>query len=199
MIRRCLKIESRYFGTLLAGPVARNMMRTLFVNKGKADKLARRPEGVEKSKVKKLGILGAGMMGAGIAYVSARAGMEVVLLDTSQENAERGKAYSESLLNKAIERGRSTEDKAAALLALITPTTSYHDLQGCDLVIEAVFENRELKADVTRKTEEVIPETAIFASNTSALSISELQTAAQRPEQIGGLHFFTAQPVFQLW
>ena len=97
-----LEIESQYFGTLLAGPVARNMMRTLFVNKGRADKLARRPEGVEKSQVRKLGILGAGMMGAGIAYVSARAGIEVVLLDTSRENAERGKGYSEGLLNKAI-------------------------------------------------------------------------------------------------
>ena len=186
-----LKIESQYFGTLLAGPVARNMMRTLFVNKGKADKLARRPEGIEKSKVKKLGILGAGMMGAGIAYVSARAGMEVILLDTSLENAERGKGYSESLLKKAIERGRSTEEKAAALLGLIRPTTSYHDLQGCDLVIEAVFESRELKADVTRKTEAVVPQHCVFASNTSTLPITGLAEASERPEQFIGLHFFS--------
>jgi len=186
-----LKIESQYFGKLLAGPVARNMMRSLFVNKGKADKLARRPEGIEKSKVKKLGVLGAGMMGAGIAFVSAKVGIEVVLLDTSQENAERGKAYSEGLLKKAIERGRSTEEKAAALLSLITPTTSYHDLQGCDLIIEAVFESKALKADVTAKTEAVVPETCIFASNTSTLPITGLAEASERPEQFIGLHFFS--------
>jgi len=186
-----LKIESQYFGSLLAGPVARNMMRSLFVNKGKADKLARRPKGVEKSRVKKLGILGAGMMGAGIAYVSAKAGMQVVLLDTSQESAERGKAYSEGLLKKAIERGYSTEEKAAALLGLITPTTNYHDLQGCDLVIEAVFESVEIKADVTAKTEAVVPESCIFASNTSTLPITGLAKASERPEQFIGLHFFS--------
>jgi 3-hydroxyacyl-CoA dehydrogenase/enoyl-CoA hydratase/3-hydroxybutyryl-CoA epimerase len=186
-----LGIESQYFGTLLAGPVARNMMRTLFVNKGKADKLARRPEDIEKSQVKKLGILGAGMMGAGIAHVSARAGMEVVLLDTSLENAERGKGYSEGLLRKATERGYSTGEKAAALLRRIHPTTSYHDLQGCDLVIEAVFESMELKADVTRKTEAVVPETCIFASNTSTLPITGLAKASERPKQFIGLHFFS--------
>jgi len=186
-----LKIESQYFGTLLSGPVARNMMRTLFVNKSKADKLARRPEGFEKSKVKKLGILGAGMMGAGIAFVSAKVGIEVVLLDTAQENAERGKAYSESLLKKAIERGRSTEEKAAALLGLITPTTNYHDLQGCDLIIEAVFESKALKADVTAKTEAVVPESCVFASNTSTLPITGLAEASERPEQFIGLHFFS--------
>jgi len=186
-----LKLESQYFGTLLAGPVARNMMRSLFVNKGQADKLARRPENVEKSQVKKLGILGAGMMGAGIAYVSAQAGIEVVLLDTSQEYAEKGKAYSEGLLRKGIERGKSTEEKAAALLGLITPTTNYHDLAGCDLVIEAVFESVEIKADVTAKTEAVVPETCIFASNTSTLPITGLAEASERPEQFIGLHFFS--------
>jgi 3-hydroxyacyl-CoA dehydrogenase/enoyl-CoA hydratase/3-hydroxybutyryl-CoA epimerase len=186
-----LKIESQYFGTLLAGPVARNMMRSLFVSKGKADKLARRPEGVEKSQIRKLGILGAGMMGAGIAYVSAQAGIEVVLLDTSQENAEKGKAYSEGLLRKAIERGRSSEEKAAALLGLIKPTTNYHDLAGCDLVIEAVFESVKIKADVTAKTEAVVPERCIFASNTSTLPITGLAKASERPEQFIGLHFFS--------
>ena len=186
-----LKIESQYFGSLLAGPVARNMMRSLFVNKGKADKLSRRPKGIEKSKVSKLGILGAGMMGAGIAYVSAKAGIETVLLDTSMDNAERGKGYSEGLLRKAIERGRSTREKADALLGLITPTTSYHDLQGCDLVIEAVFENQALKADVTAKTEAVVPENCIFASNTSTLPITGLAEASERPEQFIGLHFFS--------
>jgi 3-hydroxyacyl-CoA dehydrogenase/enoyl-CoA hydratase/3-hydroxybutyryl-CoA epimerase len=167
--------------------VARNMMRSLFVNKGKADKLARRPEGIEKSQVKKLGILGAGMMGAGIAYVSAQAGIEVVLLDTSQEAADKGKAYSEDLLRKAIERGKSTEEKAAALLGLIKPTTSYHDLAGCDLVIEAVFESVKIKADVTAKTEAVVPEGCIFASN----PITGLAEASERPEQFIGIHFFS--------
>ena len=186
-----LDIESQYFGTLLAGPVARNMMRSLFINKSAADKLARRPEGIEKSKVSKLGILGAGMMGAGIAYVSAKAGMEVVLLDTSQDNAENGKAYSANLLKKAIGRGRSTEAKAEALLGLIKPTTDYADLAGCDLVIEAVFESPDLKAEVTAKTQAVVPESCIFASNTSTLPITGLAEASKRPEQFIGLHFFS--------
>jgi 3-hydroxyacyl-CoA dehydrogenase/enoyl-CoA hydratase/3-hydroxybutyryl-CoA epimerase len=186
-----LEIESQYFGSLLSGAVARNMMRSLFVNKQRADKLARRPQGVEKSKVAKLGILGAGMMGAGIAYVSAKAGIEVVLLDTSQENADKGKAYSEGLLRKAIERGRSTEEKASALLDLIKPSTSYHDLAGCDLVIEAVFESVDIKADVTAKTEAVVPESCVFASNTSTLPITGLARASERPQQFIGLHFFS--------
>jgi 3-hydroxyacyl-CoA dehydrogenase/enoyl-CoA hydratase/3-hydroxybutyryl-CoA epimerase len=186
-----LRIESQYFGSLMAGPVARNMMRSLFVNKGKADKLSRRPEGIEKSKVSKLGILGSGMMGSGIAFVSAKAGIEVVLLDTSQENAERGKSYSEGLLKKAIERGRSSKEKADALLGLITPTTNYHDLRGCDLVIEAVFESKALKAEVTTMTEAVVPESCIFASNTSTLPITGLAGASQRPDQFIGLHFFS--------
>jgi len=186
-----LDIESQYFGQLLSGVTARNMMRSLFVNKGAADKLVRRPKGVEKSKVTKLGILGAGMMGAGVAYVSARAGIQVVLLDTDNEGAERGKAYSEGLLKKAIKRGYSTEEKAQALLGMIQPTTDYSDLEGCDLVIEAVFENREIKADVTARTEAVIPENAIFASNTSTLPITGLAGASKRPESFIGLHFFS--------
>ena len=186
-----LDIESQYFGELVAGVVARNMMRSLFVNKGAADKLARRPAGVDKHKVTKLGVLGAGMMGAGIAYVSAKAGMQVVLLDTDIEGAERGKAYSEGLLNKAIKRGYSTQEKADALLGLIHPTTDYADLEGCELVIEAVFENRDIKAAVTEKTEAVIPENAIFASNTSTLPITGLAEASRRPESFIGLHFFS--------
>ena len=186
-----LGIESQYFGQLLSGVVARNMMRSLFVNKGAADKLVRRPEGVEESRVTKLGILGAGMMGAGVAYVSARAGIQVVLLDTDVEGAERGKAYSENLLSKAIKRGYSTHEKAQALLNMIHPTVDYADLEGCELVIEAVFENREIKADVTARTEAVIPTTAIFASNTSTLPISSLADASTRPENFIGLHFFS--------
>ena len=186
-----LNIESQYFATLLAGPVARNMMRTLFVNKGAADKLSRRPEGVEKSSVKKMGILGAGMMGAGIAYVSAKAGMQVVLLDSDLEKAEHGKAYSVGLLDKDIARGYSTEAKKQALLSLITPTADYAALAGCDLVIEAVFENVDIKADVTRKTEEVVAASTIFASNTSTLPITGLATASKRPKSFIGLHFFS--------
>ncbi len=186
-----LNIESQYFANLLTGPVARNMMRTLFVNKGAADKLSRRPEGIAKSQVKKLGILGAGMMGAGIAYVSARAGIEVVLLDSDTEKAGHGKAYSTGLLDKAIARGKSTAEKKDALLNLIHPTADYADLKGCDLVIEAVFENVGIKADVTAKTEAVIPATAIFASNTSTLPITGLAKASKRPEQFIGIHFFS--------
>lgn len=186
-----LRIESKYFAQLVSGVVARNMMRTLFINKGDADKLARRPEGVEKSAVHKLGILGAGMMGAGVAYVSARAGIEVVLLDTSIEGADKGKAYSQGLLDKAISRGKSTREKADALLGLITPTTNYADLEGCDLVIEAVFESREIKAGVTAQAEAVIPEMAIFASNTSTLPITGLAEASERPEKFIGIHFFS--------
>jgi len=186
-----LDIESQYFGQLVSGVTARNMIRSLFVNKGAADKLARRPKGIEKSRVTKLGILGAGMMGAGIAYVSARAGMQVVLLDTEIEGAERGKAYSEGLLNKAIKRGYSTEEKAQALLNMIHPTTDYADLEDCELVIEAVFESRQIKAVVTARTEAVIPENAIFASNTSTLPITGLAEASERPESFIGLHFFS--------
>ena len=186
-----LDIESQYFGQLVSGVVARNMMRSLFVNKVAADKLARRPQGIEKSRVIKLGILGAGMMGAGIAYVSARAGMQVVLLDTDLDGAERGKAYSEGLLKKAVERGYSTQEKARALLNMIHPTTDYADLEGCELVIEAVFESREIKAVVTAKTEAVILETAIFASNTSTLPITGLAENSKRPESFIGLHFFS--------
>lgn len=186
-----LDIESQFFGQLMTGAVARNMMRSLFINKGAADKLVRRPKGIEKSTVTRLGILGAGMMGAGIAYVSAQAGIDVVLLDTSLEGAQKGKAYSEGLLKKAVERGYSTPDKAQALLSLIQPTTDYADLEGCDLVIEAVFEDRDIKAAVTAKAEAVIPETAIFASNTSTLPISGLAKASRRPQSFIGLHFFS--------
>src|SRR5882672_1390939 len=145
MIETGLRIESKYFGQLMAGSVARNMMRTLFINKGAADKLVHRPEGLAKFKVAKVGILGAGMMGAGIAYVSAAAGIDVVLLDATLEQAEKGKQYSMKLLQKKLERGQTTQDKRDALLARIQPTIAYADLAGCDLVIEAVFENREVK------------------------------------------------------
>ena len=186
-----LRIESKYFGQLLAGPVSRNLMRTMFVNKGLADKLARRPAGPPKSQVRRLGMLGAGMMGAGIAHVSALAGIEVVLLDSTLELAEKGKAYSRQLLAKEVERGRRSQADADAVLARIKTTTSYDDLAGCDLVVEAVFENRDIKADVTAKTEAVISKAAVFASNTSTLPITGLAQASKRPAQFIGIHFFS--------
>ena len=186
-----LKIESKYFAKLLTGPVSRNLMRTMFVNKGLADKLARRPADVPKIPVKKLGVLGAGMMGSGIAYSSALAGIDVVLLDSTLAQAEKGKAYSTALIAKDIERGRTTREKGDALLARIKPAVDYADLAGCDLVVEAVFEDRGIKAECTRNTEAVIPPGATFASNTSTLPITGLAEASKRPKQFIGIHFFS--------
>jgi len=186
-----LRVEARYFVNLVMGDVAKNMIRTLFFSMGEANKLATRPEGVEKATYEKVGILGAGMMGAGIAYATAMAGIDVVLLDTTQESADKGKAYSDGLLAKRVGRGRMTADEKDAVLARITPTTDYADLAGCSLVIEAVFEDRAIKADVTAKAEAVIPATAIFASNTSTLPITGLAEASARPASFIGLHFFS--------
>jgi 3-hydroxyacyl-CoA dehydrogenase / enoyl-CoA hydratase / 3-hydroxybutyryl-CoA epimerase len=190
-IDKGLDIESQYFVELLTGPVARNMIRTLFVDKGAADKLARRPKAVEKVPVQKLGVLGAGMMGAGIAYVSALAGMDVVLLDTDQANAEKGKGYSKSLLEKRVSRGKMAAAQAEEVLGRILPTTDYAELAGCELVIEAVFEDREIKRGVTSRAEAVIPEASVFASNTSTLPITGLAEASVRPANFIGIHFFS--------
>ena len=186
-----LKIESRFFVACALSDVSKNMINTLWTQLNSIKKGQSRPEGFERSKVSKVGIIGAGMMGAGIAYVSAKAGMEVVLLDTAIEGAEKGKNYSTKLLDKAISRGRSTEEKKQALLVLIKTTTSYDDLEGCDLIIEAVFEDVDIKAECTRKSEVVIPDTAVYASNTSTLPITELAKASKRPSQFIGLHFFS--------
>lgn len=186
-----LKIESRYFVACALSDVSTNMINTLWTQLTNIKKGQSRPEGFERSKVSKVGILGAGMMGAGIAYVSAKAGMEVVLLDTSIEGAEKGKNYSTKLLDKAISRGRSTAEKKQALLDKIKTTTAYEDLEGCDLIIEAVFEDIDVKAACTRNAEAVIPETAVYASNTSTLPITELAKASKRPNQFIGLHFFS--------
>jgi len=186
-----LRIETRYFVSLLLDPTAGNMIRTLFISMQELNKGVRRPKNEPATDVKKLGILGAGMMGAGIAYVSAAAGIECVLLDQTIEAAEKGKAYSTNLLDKAISRGKSTPEKKEKHLALIKTTTDHADLAGCDLVIEAVFENRDVKAEATRKSEAVIPETAIYASNTSTLPITGLAEASKRPESFIGIHFFS--------
>ncbi len=185
------EVESRYFAACVMSQESKNIINTLWYQLNAIKKGASRPAGVPPSKVKKLGVLGAGMMGGGIAYVSAKAGLEVVLLDSTQEAAERGKAYSQGLLDKAVKKGRSTAEKREALLAKITPTTDYAKLDGCDLVIEAVFEDRAVKADVTKKAEGVIAPSAVFASNTSTLPITGLAQASARPKHFIGLHFFS--------
>lgn len=190
-IDQALDVEARYFVELLMSTQAKVMIRTFFVALHDANKLKNRPKGVEKKQFKKIGILGAGMMGAGIAYVSAMSGIEVILLDSTQASADKGKAYSENLLNKRIARGKTSKDKAAKTLGLITATTDYNDLKGCEMVIEAVFEDRAVKADVTAKAEAVLGEDVIFASNTSTLPITGLAEASQRPAQFIGLHFFS--------
>ena len=188
---KALAVEGKYFAKLLSDPVAGNIIRTSFISKQAAEKGARRPAGVSKSEVRKVGVLGAGMMGAGIAYVSANAGIEVILLDRDVPTAEKGKAYSGKVQSKLIEKGKLTQDKADAVLARITPTDDYALLEGCDLVVEAVFEDTAIKADTTRKAEAVIPRNAVFASNTSTLPISQLAQASERPDQFIGIHFFS--------
>ena len=186
-----LAIETRYFVNLVTGPVAKNMIRSLFFFMQDANKLAHRPKDVPVQKFTKIGMLGAGMMGAGIAHAAASAGLEVVLLDSTKENAEKGKAYSAKLLEKRVAKSQLPQDGAAAVLARIKPTADYADLAGCELVVEAVFEDRALKADVTKKTEAVIAADAIFASNTSTLPITGLAEASSRPANFIGLHFFS--------
>ena len=186
-----LKIESRYFVNCVMSPEAQNMIRSLFFAIGDANKLASRPKGVPTQEYRKVGIVGAGMMGAGIAYVTAQAGVAVVLMDSTQEAAEKGKAYSQGLLDKQVGQKRITAEKRDAVLALITPTTDYAALKGCDMVIEAVFEDRAIKADVTKKAEAQLAPGAIFASNTSTLPITGLAEASVRPDDFIGLHFFS--------
>ena len=190
-IDTALRIESKYFTKLIASPQAKNMIRTLFVNKLAAEKGEQRPQDVPAQTLKKVGVLGAGMMGAGIAYVTAKGGMEVVLLDREQEYAEKGKAYSEGIVSKGVARGKVSKDKGDALLARITPTADYNDLKDVDMIIEAVFEDPEIKADVIKKTEAVIGKDVIFASNTSTLPITGLAKNSERPDQFIGIHFFS--------
>ena len=190
-IDRALEIEARYFTKLLASPEAKNMIRTGFMGMQAARKGKARPKDQPKYEVKKLGILGAGMMGAGIAYVSAKAGMEVVLKDVTVEGAEKGKSYSKMLLDKAISRKRSTPEKAAALLSRIHPTDDPAAMEGCDLVIEAVFEDPNLKDKVTKETEAVLSPEKVYASNTSTIPITLLAKSSERPENFIGIHFFS--------
>jgi 3-hydroxyacyl-CoA dehydrogenase/enoyl-CoA hydratase/3-hydroxybutyryl-CoA epimerase len=184
-------VESRYFAACVLSQASKNIINTLWYQLNAAKKGASRPPGIERQKVKKLGVLGAGMMGGGIAYVSAKAGIDVVLLDTTQDQADKGKAYSQGILDKAVKKGRSTAEKRDALLAKITAGTDFALLQGCDLVIEAVFEDRAIKADVTTRAEAQLGASAVFASNTSTLPITGLAQASVRPAHFIGLHFFS--------
>lgn len=190
-IETATRIETRYFTGLTTGQISKNMIGTFWFQLNEIKAGRGRPDGFEQKPVKKLGILGAGMMGAGIAYSSAIKGIEVILKDVSQEAADKGKAYSQTLLNKKVSRGRMTEEKRDGILSLITPTASAEDLQGCDLIIEAVFEERGLKATVTKEAEAQLSSDAVFASNTSTLPITGLAEASVRPEQFIGLHFFS--------
>jgi 3-hydroxyacyl-CoA dehydrogenase/enoyl-CoA hydratase/3-hydroxybutyryl-CoA epimerase len=186
-----LRIESRHFARLLTNPVSRNIIRTTFVNKGLAEKGARRPAGIPVSRVRKIGVLGAGMMGAGIAFAAAKVGIEVVLIDTSQEAADKGKAYSERLVAKEVEKGKLDAASGDGLLAKITPTLDYDALADADMVVEAVFEDTAVKADVTKKAAAIMGKSAVFASNTSTLPITQLARAFPEQDRFVGLHFFS--------
>ena len=186
-----LRIETRYFIKTLMTPQAQAMIRSLFLSKQELDKGAVRPAGVPKSDPKKVTVIGAGMMGAGIAYVQALAGIETVLIDRTQEDADKGKAHVADLLKKRLSRGQITQEKFDALLGSVTATTDYDLIKGSDLVIEAVFENREIKADVTKRAEAQLAPGAVFGSNTSTLPITGLAEASVRPEDFIGIHFFS--------
>ena len=185
------EIEGRYFVDLLTGQISKNMIQAFFFDLQQVNGDRGRPADIEPWKATKAVVLGAGMMGAAIAFVCSKAGIEVVLKDVSQENADRGKGYSEALVNKAVERGRMTEEKGKELLDRIHPTAEASDAAGCDLVIEAVFENEELKKTVYAEIEPHLAEDAVFGSNTSTLPITGLAEGVSKPESFIGLHFFS--------
>ncbi|WP_367319533.1 3-hydroxyacyl-CoA dehydrogenase NAD-binding domain-containing protein [Streptomyces sp. HUAS ZL42] len=184
-------IEARYFVELAAGQTSKNMIQAFFFDLQAVNSGANRPKGIESRQVRKVAVLGAGMMGAGIAYSCARAGIEVVLKDVSVEAAVKGKGYSEKLCAKAVSRGRTSREKADALLARITPTADPADLAGCDAVIEAVFEDPALKHKVFQEIQHVVEPDALLCSNTSTLPITLLAEGVERPVDFIGLHFFS--------
>ena len=192
------RIESRYFSKTVCGQVAKNMVGTFWYQMNHIKKGGSRPPGEPRSRVTKVGVLGAGMMGAGIAYVAASRGVEVVLKDVTREKAEHGKTYSVGLLEKKLAKGRTSAEKKKLILSRIQPTSELQPLHDCDLIIEAVFEDRALKAKVTGETEVVIPANTVFASNTSTLPITGLAEASIRPDQFIGLHFFSPVDKMQL-
>ncbi|MFC9841863.1 3-hydroxyacyl-CoA dehydrogenase NAD-binding domain-containing protein [Streptomyces sp. NPDC060223] len=184
-------VEGRYFVQLVTGQISKNMTKAFFFDLQHIDNGGSRPEGYDTWRATKVGVLGAGMMGAGIAYVCARGGMEVVLKDVSAEAADKGKAYSAALFDKAVSRGRSTREQADEVLARITPTAQAEDLRGCDLVIEAVFESPELKQKVFQEIQDVVEPGALLGSNTSTLPITQLSEGVKDRENFIGLHFFS--------
>ncbi|MDX0767983.1 3-hydroxyacyl-CoA dehydrogenase [Sinorhizobium medicae] len=186
-----LKIEQRYFTEILQTTEAFSMIRSLFVSMQELGKGARRPAGVPKTELRHVGVVGAGFMGASIAYVTAAGGIPVTLIDRDMEAAAKGKAHSEGLVKDAVGKGRLTKEEGEALLSRITPSADYADLKDAGLVIEAVFEDRQVKKDVIDKVEAVIADNAIFASNTSTLPITGLARNSKRPEQFIGIHFFS--------
>jgi len=190
-IDAALRVESRYFAKVLRSPEAAAMIRSLFVSMQELNKGARRPADVPATKLKRIGVLGAGFMGAGIAYVTAQAGIEVVLIDRDQASADKGKAHSEKLISDQINKGRAAAADRDALLARITPTADYAALSSCDLVIEAVFEDRKVKAETIAKAEAVIGDNIVFGSNTSTLPITSLAGESKRPADFIGVHFFS--------
>src|ERR1700736_637622 len=185
------RIESRYFTQLVTGQVAKNMIQAFFFDLQHINGGGSRPEGIGKTPINKIGVLGAGMMGAGIAYVSAKAGFDVVLKDVSIEAAEKGKGYSEKLEAKALQRGKTTPEKSKALLDRITPSADAADFKGVDFVIEAVFESQDLKHKVFQEIEDVVEPNALLGSNTSTLPITGLATGVKRQEDFIGIHFFS--------
>jgi 3-hydroxyacyl-CoA dehydrogenase/enoyl-CoA hydratase/3-hydroxybutyryl-CoA epimerase len=186
-----LRIEQRYFTEIMRTKEAAAMIRSLFVSLQELNKGARRPAGVPETKFKKIGILGAGFMGAGIAYVTAKAGIPVVLLDRDMESAAKGKAHSDTLVSDQVKKGRAKPEEKDKLLSLITPTADYADLAGCDLVVEAVFEDSAVKKSATEQAEAVLKSSAIFASNTSTIPITDLAKNSARPKNFVGIHFFS--------
>jgi 3-hydroxyacyl-CoA dehydrogenase/enoyl-CoA hydratase/3-hydroxybutyryl-CoA epimerase len=186
-----LRVESRYFAKVLRSQEAAAMIRTLFVSMQELNKGARRPANVAPNKIKKIAVLGAGFMGAGIAYVSASAGIDVVLLDRDMATAEKGKSLSDKLISEQIAKGRAKPADKEALLSKIRTTADYKDIAGVDLVVEAVFEDRKIKADVIQKAEAALGGKGVFASNTSTLPISSLAEVSKRPEHFVGIHFFS--------
>ena len=190
-IDTALRIEGRHFAALVPTAVAKNMITANFFQMNEVKGGASRPQGIAKTRIKKLGIIGAGMMGQGIAHVSALVGIEVILKDMSLDAAEKGKAYSNAVMDKLISRGRFDPTKKQPVLDLIKPTDKDQDLQGCDLIIEAVFEKLSLKKQIIQSSEHYLGEQGIWGSNTSTLPISQLAEASQSPEQVIGIHFFS--------
>ena len=186
-----LKIEARWFVNLLMNPSSKAMIRSLFVSKTAIDKGSARPVDISNMPTRKVGIIGAGMMGAGIALVSAQAGINVILVDQDQETADQGKAYSEAYLTKGVQKQKITAHEKDIMLTSISATRDFTQLKDCDLIIEAVFEDPDIKKEIVKKVEAIISDDCVVASNTSTLPISELATASKRSQQFVGIHFFS--------